>query len=124
MTNVLLRKSFLVKLLAVVITVALMLTVAPFAEIANFALTANAEEEYDYKKFGTVTQVDNNKYKAEGNNAGVGFRGWFDKNGKEVSCEHAITLEAGDNISNYTPMFYNFNLILRQFQYFNDTIKL
>lgn len=112
MTNVLLRKSFLVKLLAVVVTVALMLTVAPFAEIANFALTANAEEEYDYKKFGTVTPVGNNKYTAEGNNAGIGFRGWF-KDGKEVSYEKTIDLTNFEDkdINNYTPMFYNFNLI-------------
>ena len=89
MTNVLSRKSFLVKLLAVVVTVALMLTVAPFAEIANFALTANAEQEkYDYKKYGSINQ-SGNQLTADPNN-GVGFRGWY-KDGKEVSYNETIT---------------------------------
>ncbi len=111
MTNVLLRKSFLVKLLAVVVTVALMLTVAPFAEIANFALTANAEEEYDYTKFGSVSS-NGNTHTAVPANDGVGFRGWF-KDGKEVSYEKTIDLTDFEDkdIKNYTPMFYNFNLI-------------
>ena len=108
MTNVLLRKSFLVKLLAVVVTVALMLTVAPFADIANFALTANAEAPVFDETLGRIEESGSTLKAVAGN--GAGFRGWYLKDGTEVSYSDTITIESGKTKDDYVPVFYNFNL--------------
>ena len=42
-----------------------------------------------------------------------GFRGWFDKEGNEASMNTSFTLPSGANASDYTPVFYNFNLAIK-----------
>lgn len=43
----------------------------------------------------------------------AGFRGWFDKKGNEVSSELKFTIPTGASSSDYTPVFYDFNLAVK-----------
>ncbi|MBE6761865.1 MAG: hypothetical protein E7551_06220 [Ruminococcaceae bacterium] len=40
----------------------------------------------------------------------AGFRGWYDKSGKEVSIEPEFKIPSGAKSNDYIPVFYNFNL--------------
>ena len=103
-------KSILTKLIAVITTVAIVLTLAPVNGIFNLAFSASAEEAPVYDpSLGTYTESGGVLTATPYN--GAGFRGWFKKDGTEVSYNTSFTIPSGTSASDYVPVFYNFNLI-------------
>ncbi|MBE6762197.1 MAG: hypothetical protein E7551_07915 [Ruminococcaceae bacterium] len=108
-------KVFFVKLIAVFVATVLMLGLAPYSDILNFCFNASAEAvpKYDSTLGSYNEHIDSN-----GNTVltatpykGCGFRGWYLKDGTEVSYNSSYTLPLGADADDYTPVFYNFNLV-------------
>ena len=117
-------KSILTKLIAVITTVAVVLTLAPVNGIFDLAFSASAEETPVYDStLGSISEA-NGVLTAKPND-GAGFRGWFKKDGTEVSYNLSYTLPSGASASDYVPVFYNFNLIKNGgFEAYNNGVKL
>ena len=117
-------KSILTKLIAVITTVAVVLTLAPVNGIFDLAFSASAEETPVYDStLGSFSEA-NGVLTAKPND-GAGFRGWFKKDGTEVSYNLSYTLPSGASASDYVPVFYNFNLIKNGgFEAYNNGVKL
>ncbi|MBE6762576.1 MAG: hypothetical protein E7551_09895 [Ruminococcaceae bacterium] len=107
-------KSILTKLVAVIAAVALVFTLAPVTGVFDLVANASAETPvYDptLGSYAQSTDVNGNTVLTASPNENVGFRGWYLKDGTEVSYETTYTLPSGTNASDYIPVFYNFNLI-------------
>lgn len=103
------KKQFTVKAISVFMAVIMICSLMPMNSI--FASVSAAEmPEYDptlgeYSANGnvlTATPYEN-----------CGFRGWFDSEGNEVSVSTSFTVPSGANASDYTPVFYDFNLAVK-----------
>ena len=101
-------KNFLVKLVAVMAVVALVFGLAPVLDFADFSISASAEAPVYDENLGTITA--NGSTLTAVPNDGAAFRGWFHKDGTEVSYEPEFTVPNGANKDDYVPVFYSFNL--------------
>ena len=107
-------KKILAKFVAVVAVIAIILCVAPVSGLSDILVNASAEAPvYDSSlgSYTTTTDSNGNTVLTAVPNENVGFRGWFLKDGTEVSYNAAYTLPSGASASDYVPVFYNFNLV-------------
>ena len=114
MSTAKLSKNFLVKLIAVVAVVALVFGLAPVLNFADVSLSASAAAAPVYDPaLGsyTTSTVNGSTVLTATPNEACGFRGWFLKDGTEVSYNLSYTLPSGASASDYVPVFYNFNLV-------------
>ena len=114
MTITLFSKNFLVKLVAVLAVVVLVFTLAPVLDFTDISLSASAETPvYDSSlgSYTTTKDANGNTVLTATPNEACGFRGWFKKDGTEVSYNASYTLPSGAQASDYVPVFYNFNLV-------------
>ena len=100
----------------IVISVIIALVLSLFIPISGITFNAKAAELPVYNpEYGSYTKTTNDN----GNivltaipKEGCGFRGWFNKDGEEISYEDKITLPSGASHDDYIPVFYNFNLAI------------
>ncbi len=113
-------KNFLVKFVAVFVSVLLLLCVAPTMGLTG-NITASAETPVYDSSLGRFTEENGVLTAVPYENAG--FRGWFLKNGTEVSYNATYTLKSGETADDLVPVFYDFNLLENgSFEkYANDT---
>ena len=103
-------KSSFKKLIAVIATVAIVLTLAPVNGIFDLAFSASAAEAPVYDPaLGSYTE--SNGVLTATPNANASFRGWFKKDGTEVSYTTTYTLKSGEKAADFVPVFYDLNLI-------------
>lgn len=114
MKNTVISKSFVKKIISVFIVLVLVFNLAPISGIFDLFISAKAETLpiYDSNLGGFMSSTDKN-----GNTIltatpydGSGFRGWYFKDGSEVSYDYSYTIPKNANPSDYVPVFYNFNL--------------
>ena len=106
-------KNFLVKFIAVFVSVLLLLCAVPTIGLTG-NITARAETPVYDSSLGTYTtgtDANGNTVLTAVPNENAGFRGWFLSDGTEVSYNEAYTLPSGASASNYIPVFYDFNLV-------------
>ena len=100
-----LSKKLLVKIIAVVTVVVLIFGVAPVAELNNFLLSASAADMLKYDatlgSYTTATDANGNTVVTAVPNECCGFRGWYYKDGTEVSYNASYTLPSGASASAY-----------------------
>ena len=107
-------KKILAKFVAVVAVIAIVLCVAPVSGLSDILVNASAEAPvYDSSlgSYTTTTDSNGNTVLTAVPYENAGFRGWFLKDGTEVSYNAAYTLPSGASASDYVPVFYNFNLV-------------
>ena len=110
MKSTVLSNKFLTKFVAVVTSIVLILCVAPLGDVFGTVFNASAAEAPVYdSSLGTYT-LSNGVLTAEAY-AGSGFRGWFTKEGVEVSYNKTFTVPSSAAASDYVPVFYDLNLI-------------
>ena len=98
----------------VVVSVVIALVLSSFTPLCGVSFNANAAEMPTYNpEYGNFTQTTDDS----GNlvltavpKEQCGFRGWFNKNGEEVSLDSEFVLPSGSSADDYIPVFYNFNL--------------
>lgn len=98
----------------VVVSVVIALVLSSFTPLCGVSFNANAAEMPTYNpEYGNYTQTTDDS----GNvvltavpKEQCGFRGWFNKNGEEVSLDSEFVLPSGSSADDYIPVFYNFNL--------------
>ncbi len=108
MLDGLLKKSFVKKLLSIALAVAVMFTATVVFGDFNVSLSANAETPVFDTTLGHIEESGSTLKAVAGN--GAGFRGWYLKDGTEVSYSDTITIASGKTKDDYVPVFYNFNL--------------
>ena len=77
-------------------------------------LTASAEQLPEYNpEYGSISEktVNGNTVLTATANYGCGFRGWYDKSGREVCYTTDFPLPLGKKADDYIPVFYNYNLV-------------
>ncbi len=115
MSTTFLSKKFLVKFISVVIAVVLVFGLVPVLDFADVTMEASAAEPPVYDptlgSYTTSTDSNGNTILTATPNEASGFRGWFYKDGTEVSYNTAYTVPSGASASDYVPVFYNFNLV-------------
>lgn len=115
MSTILSSKQFLVKFVAVVVMVALIFGIAPVSGLSDLMLSASAADlpEYDASlgSYTTSTDSNGNTVLTAVPNENCGFRGWYLSDGTEVSYNASFTVPSGKSASDYTPVFYNFDLV-------------
>lgn len=115
MSTVKSSKNILVKLVAVVVTIVLVFGLAPVLDVADISLNVSAAEVPVYDStlgsYTTSTDANGNTVLTAVPNGACGFRGWFKKDGTEVSYNASYTLPSGETALDYVPVFYNFNLV-------------
>lgn len=113
----------------IVISVIIALVLSLFIPISGITFNAKAAELPVYNpEYGSYTKTTNDN----GNivltaipKEGCGFRGWFNKDGEEISYEDKITLPSGASHDDYIPVFYNFNLAINgSFEEYADGTNL
>ncbi|MBQ4153795.1 MAG: hypothetical protein IJE01_01170 [Clostridia bacterium] len=98
-----------VKAVCVVVVSALLLGIFPADVFSGFVTNTQAAYVPVYDPaLGSYT-VDGSTLTAIPADS-CGFRGWY-KDGKEVSASKTFTMPTGGSKDDYTPVFYNFNLI-------------
>ncbi len=124
MTSAFLSKKFLVKFIAVVTSVVLVLCFAPLTDVFETVTNVSAAETPVYDpNLGTYTE--SNGVLTATAYEGAAFRGWFNKEGREVSYSKTFTIPSGTSASDYIPVFYNLNLIKNGgFEAYNNGVKL
>ena len=101
----------------VVVSVVIALVLSSFTPLCGVSFNANAAEMPTYNpEYGNYTQTTDDS----GNvvltavpKEQCGFRGWFNKNGEEVSLDSEFVLPSGSSADDYIPVFYNFNLAVK-----------
>ena len=129
MTKIFSNKKIQNKFL-VSVSVIIALVLSLFTPLCGgFSFDAKAAEMPVYNpEYGSYTQTTNNS----GNivltavpKEQCGFRGWFDKNGEEVSFENEFIVPSGTSANDYIPVFYNFNLAINgSFEEYADGTNL
>ncbi len=99
-----------VKAVCVVVVSALLLGIFPADVFSGFVTNTQAAYVPEYDPMLGNYAVDGSTLIAEPAD-NCGFRGWYDKSGKEVSASKTFTMPTGGSKDDYTPVFYNFNLI-------------
>ncbi len=108
------QKSLLVKIISVFVCVMLVLAIAPISDISNLIVSASAAEAPEYNpNYGSFTTktVNGNTVLTATANYGCGFRGWYLGDGTEVAYTSEFTVPSGKSASDYTPVFYSYNLV-------------
>ncbi len=106
-------KLFLVKIVSIILCVVFAFTIVPVSDISDLIISASAEELPEYNpEYGsfTVTEENGNTVLNATSNYGCGFRGWYDKNGNEVSYNTSFKIPAATTAEDYIPVFYSYNL--------------
>lgn len=118
-----LSKSILTKLVAVITMIAIVFTLAPTVGVFDSAFKVSAETPVYDPALGSFT-VNGNVLTATPD-FGAEFRGWFLKDGTEVSYQTTFTMPNGASASDYVPVFYNLNLIKNGgFEAYSNGFKL
>lgn len=114
MKNTKQQRLIFTKFFSVILCVIFVLNIAPISEICGLFINVNATEapvyNPDYGSF-SATEKNGKTVLTATSNYGCGFRGWYDKNGKEVSYNAEFTLPEGASSEDYIPVFYSYNLI-------------
>lgn len=108
------NKVIFVKIISVFIIIAFVFGIIPTSGLSQIITTAKAEQLPQYNPaYGSFTKstVNGNTVLTATAKEGCGFRGWYYKDGTEVSYKDSYTVPAGNNAEDYIPVFYNFNLI-------------
>ena len=111
MTSTFFSKKFLAKFVAVVTSVMLVLCLAPLSDVFSTMSNVKAEAETPVYDPDLGSYTESNGVLTATPNENAGFRGWFKKDGTEVSYSTTYTLPSGESASDYIPVFYDFNLI-------------
>ena len=100
------NNNFARKTLSVFLCVALLLGLMP--TLSFLAKEVSAAPVYD-SSLGTYTEENGVLTATAYKNCG--FRGWFDKEGNEVSVETSFTIPSEKTSADYIPVFYSYNLL-------------
>jgi len=107
------QSPLFIKIVSVILCLVLVLAVAPLADISNLLISASAANMPEYNpNYGSFTvSTENGKTVLKATSKyGCGFRGWYDKDGKEVSVSSSRTLQEGESAEDFIPVFYSYNL--------------
>ena len=103
------NNSRAVKAICIVLVSALLLGLVPADALSGLVMNTQAAYVPDYDPaLGSYT-IDGSTLTAIPADS-CGFRGWY-KDGKEVSASKTFTMPTGGSADDYTPVFYDFNLI-------------
>lgn len=108
------KSNLIIKSLAIFICIAFLMGIMPLSGISKLLLSASAATlEFDESmgSFSTTTDNSGNTVLTATPAENHGFRGWFSKNGDEVSIDPVFTITDGSDPDAYVPVFYNFNLV-------------
>ncbi len=111
MSSTFLSKKFLIKFIAVVTSVMLVLCLAPISNVFSAMSNVKAETETPVYDPSLGSYTASNGVLTATPNENAGFRGWFKKDGTEVSYNTTYTLLEGESASDFIPVFYDFNLV-------------
>ena len=121
MLDGLLKKSFIKKLLSVALAVAVMFTATVVFGDFNVSLSANAEAPVFDETLGHIEESGSTLKAVAGN--GAGFRGWYLKDGTEVSYSDTITIASGKTI-HFQEISFISCIGKTKFLYFLSTVSL
>ena len=108
------NENFVLKFIAVCVAAVLLFGLAPNMAFSDFILNAKAEEDLKFDStlgsYTDSTDKNGNTVLTATPYDGCAFRGWYLKDGTEVSYNSSYTLPSGAKASDYIPVFYDFNL--------------